>query len=85
MATSPAALVGCEWLAQKWGWRLAKANLMVEGTSDVRFFRVASEVYERATGRRLLTGDLSVFAAGNGDEGGTYGIAERFPTLHNLV
>lgn len=84
MANSSVSPGVCDWLALKWGWRLSRANIMVEGASDVRFFRLASDVNAQATGLRLLCDDLSIFAAGEGDEGGTYGIAERFPTFHNL-
>ncbi|WP_124479407.1 hypothetical protein [Burkholderia stagnalis] len=77
--------IGCDWIAQQWGWQLARANVMVEGESDVRYFRLASDLNADATGFKLISGDLSIFAAGQGNDGGTYGIAERFPTLHNIA
>lgn len=58
---------------------------MVEGTSDVAYLRLASQLYRRETGLELLGEDLSIFAAGVGDEGGTYGISERFPTLFEMA
>ncbi len=58
---------------------------MVEGTSDVAYMEMAARLYRTATGRELLSQDFSVFAAGNGDEGGTYGVSERFPSLFDLA
>lgn len=60
-------------------------NVMVEGTSDVSYFERCSQLYQARFGRRLLGADLSVFAAGHGDDGGTYGVSEKFPTLFNLA
>lgn len=58
---------------------------MVEGTSDVSYFEHCSKLYEAHCGRRLLGVDLAVFAAGQGDDGGTFGVSEKFPTLFNLA
>lgn len=58
---------------------------MVEGTSDVAYFNIASRLHRLANGMELLGDDFSIFAAGVGDEGGTYGVSERFPTLFELA
>ncbi|EMV7340640.1 TPA: hypothetical protein ACKRVK_002846 [Pseudomonas aeruginosa] len=76
---------GCEWLASQRGWELKRGSVMVEGTSDVAYFNHASKLYESVEGRRLLDEDFSIFAAGMGSEGGTFGISERFPTLFELA
>jgi len=85
MSGTPMPAAGCEWLAQKRGWTLRRGNVMVEGDSDVGYFELASRLHRDATGNRLLGQDLSVFSAGQGDEGGTYGISERFPTLFEMA
>lgn len=58
---------------------------MVEGTSDVAYFEHCSKLYEAQCGLRLVGVDFAVFAAGRGDDGGTYGVSEKFPTLFNLA
>lgn len=77
--------VGCEWLADRYGWNLAPRSVMVEGTSDVAYFKCAAERYERDKGKKLIGDDFTVFAAGLGEEGGTYGISERFPNLFHTA
>lgn len=76
---------GCEWYASQYGWCLRAGNLMVEGTSDVTYFEHCSKLYEAHCGRRLVGVDFAVFAAGQGDDGGTFGVSEKFPTLFNLA
>ena len=78
-------MAGCEWIANKRGWSLLHGNVMVEGTSDVAYFQLASQLYQESNGRKMLGVDFSMFAAGFGDEGGTYGISERFPTLFEMA
>jgi hypothetical protein len=67
------------------GWKLSDGNLMVEGTSDVAYFKLAARLYRTRAGLSLLGQDFSIFAAGLGNEGGTYGVSEKFPTLFNLA
>ena len=83
IGTAPQA--GCEWYASQYKWNLRAGNVMVEGTSDVSYFEHCSQLYHARFGRRLLGIDLSIFAAGYGDDGGTYGVSEKFPTLFNLA
>jgi len=85
MDKSSIPLVGCQWYAAQMGWQLLKGNVMVEGNLDVRYFRRAAALYHRDCGLHLLDKDLSVFAAGTGDAGGTYGITENFPALFKLA
>ncbi|AZD30739.1 hypothetical protein [Pseudomonas chlororaphis] len=75
------SLTGCLWLASKLGWRLARGNVMVEGTSDVEYFEIAAYLYNVKTGLNLIGEDFSVFAAGEKDDGGAPGIMERFPSI----
>lgn len=82
-AASPKA--GCEWYAAMCGWSLCAGNVMLEGTSDVAYFNLAARLHRSQSGASLLGTDLSIFAAGLEEEGGTFGISERFPTLFNLA
>lgn len=82
-AASPKA--GCEWYAAMCGWSLSAGNVMVEGTSDVAYFELAAQLHRAQSGTSLLGTDLSIFAAGREEEGGTYGISDKFPTLFNLA
>ncbi len=85
MSTAIAPKAGCEWYASQCGWSLRAGSLMVEGTSDVSYFMHCSKLYEAQYGLKLVGVDLAVFAAGQGDDGGTFGISEKFPTLFNLA
>jgi hypothetical protein len=67
------------------GWSLSLGNVIVEGTSDVEYFALAARLHRADSGASLLGTDLSIFAAGLEEEGGTFGISERFPTLFNLA
>jgi hypothetical protein len=79
------SLTGCKWIASKLGWRIAHGNVMVEGTSDVAYLIKAAELYKSESGLSLIGSDFSVFAAGEADEGGTYGLMERFPLLFSTA
>lgn len=85
MSTGATPQAGCDWYASRYGWALHAGNVMVEGTSDVSYFERCSHLYQTRHGRRLLGVDLSIFAAGHGDDGGTFGVSEKFPTLFNLA
>lgn len=66
------------------GWKLLTKIILVEGTSDVAIFELASELYEKSTGRSLLSG-LSIVAAGYGDRGGTSGVVRELIGLRNMA
>ena len=72
------------WYAQRYGWSLARHNIMVEGITDVRYLHLAARLYQQKHSKHLLD-NLSIFAAGDGDQGGTPGIIERFPLLHRMI
>ena len=64
------------------GWgQLTHCNLMVEGTTDVEYFEIASDLYKESHGLALIDSDFQVFAVGKGNEGGTFGIKERLRQL----
>ncbi len=85
MSRSVSPNAGCEWYAATYGWSLLAGNVMVEGTSDVAYFQLAAKLNQVALGTSLLGKDLSIFPAGEEDDGGTFGISEKFPTLFNLA
>lgn len=66
------------------GWKLLPRIILVEGTSDVAFFEKAAELYQKSTGRSLLTG-LAIIAAGHGDRGGTSGVVRELIGLRNMA
>lgn len=61
------------------------ANIMVEGTSDVNYFMLAAKLYHQKHGRLLIGDDLSVFAVGEGPNGGTDAICSKFQVLRGLM
>ncbi|MDD2467978.1 MAG: hypothetical protein PHI97_28705 [Desulfobulbus sp.] len=71
--------------AKRMEWTLRPRNIMVEGDSDVRFFLLANKLYELETKHNLLGEDISLFACGYGDSGGTYGMFEQLPPLLNII
>jgi hypothetical protein len=73
------------WFARSRGWHLAKKNIMVEGQSDHDYFQLASDLYFREHGRKLICNELCIFPCGLADEGGVYGISNYFPTLRHLI
>lgn len=85
MTSTASPKAGCEWYAAMNGWSLSTGNVMVEGTSDVAYFELAARLHRSHSGTLLLGNDLSIFAAGLEEEGGTFGISEKFPTLFNLA
>lgn len=74
-----------QFLAKQKGWDLKKSSVIVEGDTDVSYFKLASKLYSGKFGKRLLGDDFSIFSPGTGDEGGTPGIIQWFPTLQNLI
>ena len=73
-----------EMYAERFRWPIRPFNVLVEGTSDQAYFAIASRLYERAHGKRLMGKTLGVFPVGEGDAGGADGIQDQFPTLKNL-
>lgn len=67
------------------GWAIARANVIVEGTSDVAFLKRASELHAAEHGRPILDGDLAVVAAGRGDDGGVDGVNRRLSAFLQLA
>lgn len=75
---------GCDWFAAMSGWEILKKNVLVEGTSDVRYLKLANSLYFKKTGYRLIGIDMAVCAVGEKDDGGTYGMMDKFPTITTI-
>lgn len=73
------------WFAERNGWTLSRRTIFVEGESDVRYLKLAAKLYFDATSFCLLGEDLGVAAIGQGDEGGTLGMIEKFPALCQII
>ncbi|MDR6855308.1 hypothetical protein [Variovorax guangxiensis] len=73
-----------QWYAERKGWTLGRANVVVEGNLDVRYFCLADKVHFGEFGHRLLTSDFRILSSGTGDAGGTDGVFREFLTLFNL-
>lgn len=67
------------------GWSLARANLIVEGTSDVAYFTRASDLHAECHGRPLIDADLAIIPAGKGDDGGVDGVSRRLGMFLQLA
>lgn len=74
-----------EQFAAQMGWGLATNNIIVEGTSDVAFLTCASELFAAERGRPLLDRELTVVAAGRGDDGGVDGVNRRLSFFRQLA
>jgi hypothetical protein len=71
--------------AKRMNWTLRPRNVMVEGESDVSYFIVANELYKENEKLDLLGNDISLFACGTGDSGGTVGMFEQLPPLLKII
>lgn len=74
-----------EQYASSLGWSLARNNIIVEGTSDVEYLTCASELHAKQQGRPLLDSDLTIVAAGHGDDGGVDGVNRRLSFFRQLA
>jgi hypothetical protein len=66
------------------GWEFKDNNLMVEGTTDVRYLEIANQLYEEENGRSLIDASFGVLAIGEAEDGGTYGMKEKLNTLWRI-
>lgn len=66
------------------GWEFKDNNLMVEGTTDVRYLEIANERHIEESGRSLIDGSFGVLAIGEAEDGGTYGMKEKLNTLWRI-
>ncbi|WP_397568823.1 hypothetical protein [Schlesneria sp. T3-172] len=67
--------------ARRYGWSIGLNNLMVEGTTDESYLRMANQRYVESCGLSLIGSDFHVFAVGKLGNGGTDAINEKFNNL----
>src|SRR6266496_1408454 len=66
-------------------WPVAKRSIIVEGEQDQRYFGLASQLYYKQTGLRLLGRQIAAFPTGIGEEGGAYGMQRHFHPLRAIM
>jgi hypothetical protein len=67
------------------GWNVSTCNIIVEGTTDVAYFKTAARLYQKTTRLTLVGDGLSVFAIGDRDAGGTDAMLRYLPALRGLL
>ena len=63
------------------GWKLRRRTILVEGTSDVEFFKIAVRLELGKSGVNLFGNDLAIIAAGEREQGGTRGVCRELIRL----
>lgn len=71
--------------ARRRNWPLLKRNVMLEGRSDVEYFRIADLKHQEQVGRRLICDNLSLFQVGDGEAGGADNIKDKFQFLREVL
>lgn len=67
------------------GWNIGTANVLVEGTSDVRYLRLARDLWQRESSHDLFDSGFTVFEAGLKDDGGVQGVVRELQTLRQMA
>ena len=67
------------------GWSVGTANVLVEGTSDVHYMRLARDLWLRESKHDLFGSGFAVFAAGLRDDGGVQGVVRELQTLRQMA
>jgi hypothetical protein len=67
------------------GWNVGTANVLVEGTSDVRYLRLARDLWQRESNHDLFDSGFAVFEAGLTDDGGVQGVVRELQTLRQMA
>lgn len=67
------------------GWNVGTANVLVEGTSDVRYLRLARDLWQRESNHDLFDSGFAVFEAGLKDDGGVQGVVRELQTLRQMA
>jgi hypothetical protein len=73
------------WFAKLRGWEIAENTVIVEGETDQRYFQLADRHYTKKTEKQLICNRFGIVPVGIGPDGGTYNIANHFPTFRNIV
>jgi hypothetical protein len=67
------------------GWNVGTANVLVEGTSDVLYLRLARDIWQRESNHNLFDSGFAVFEAGLKDDGGVQGVVRELQTLRQMA
>ncbi|WP_300581035.1 hypothetical protein [Marivita sp.] len=67
------------------GWTVGTANVLVEGTSDVLYLRLARDLWQRESNHDLFDSGFAVFEAGLKDDGGVQGVVRELQTLRQMA
>lgn len=67
------------------GWNLRPRTVLVEGTTDEALFHLAARLEYEKTGIDLFADELTVIAAGKGDQGGTRGVNRELIRLQGYA
>ena len=67
------------------GWNVGTANVLVEGTSDVRYLRLARDLWQRESNHDLFDSGFAIFEAGLKDDGGVQGVVRELQTLRQMA
>ena len=71
--------------ADDMGWTVGTANVLVEGTSDVAYLRLARKLWLEEKGHDLFADGFAVFEAGRKGDGGVQGVVRQLQTLRQLA
>lgn len=67
------------------GWNVGTANVLVEGTSDVRYMHLARDLWLRESNHDLFDSGFAVFEAGLKDDGGVQGVVRELQALRQMA
>lgn len=67
------------------GWYVGTANVLVEGTSDVHYLRLARDLWQRESNHDLFDSGFAVFEAGLKDDGGVQGVVRELQALRQMA
>lgn len=67
------------------GWNVGTSNIIVEGTSDVRYMCLARDLWQRESKHDLFNSGFSVFEAGLKDDGGVQGVVRELQALRQMA
>ena len=69
---------------QERGWTIRVNTVLVEGTSDQAFFRLARDFEKNISGIDLFSDELTIVAAGEGQRGGASSVVRELTVLRGL-
>ena len=67
------------------GWSVGTANVLVEGTSDVLYLRLARDLWKRESKHDLFASGFAIFEAGLRDDGGVQGVVRELQALRQMA